>query len=129
MIVISQARNSALDEGVWASFGGSKFLIAHTSNLQFQRTMARLQAPHRKAIEKGNMDPEDSKEIVCKALSQCILKDWADVKDLAGNSLKYDKDIGYIALKNNEELREFVQEFSTDLANFRDTEIEDKGNA
>lgn len=129
MIVIQNSRNAELDEGKWAKFQGSEFLIAHTSSLRFQRSLQRLQAPFRKQIEKGTMDPEDSKIIVCRSMSEAILKDWRDVVGPDGAPLSYTKDLGYTALMNNEELREFVQEYSTELANFRAAEIEEKGNA
>lgn len=128
-IVLTQTRNPALDDGVWVDFGGSRFLIAHTSSIKFQRELARLQAPFRKQIEKGTMDPEDTRNVVCKALAATILKDWENVKDEQGNELPYSKSVGEIALKTNEELREFVQEFSTELSNFRQSETEEKGKS
>ena len=115
-------RNPALDQGVWASYQGTRFLIAHTSNSHFQRMMARLQAPFRRDIEKGRMDPDQMKDIVSEALAHCILKDW-DIADTP-----YNPKIGKQALLNDEGLREFVQDYSTDLANYRDEDIEQKGN-
>ena len=115
-------RDPKLDSGVWASYQGSKFLIAHTSNSQFQRMMARLQAPFRRDIEKGRMDPDQTKDIVSEALAFCILKDW----DVPG--VTYNAKIGKQSLLNDEGLREFVQDYSTDLSNYRDEDIEEKGN-
>lgn len=125
--VLQTTRNPALDEGVWANFGGSRFLIASTSNVKFMRAMNRLQAPFRKQLEKGTMDPEDTKNIVVKALAEGILKGWEDVKDSEGNDVPFSRQMCELALANNEELREFVQEFAADLANFRQQEIEEKG--
>lgn len=125
--VLHSERNSALDDGVWADFGGSRFLIASTSNSKFMRAMNRLQAPFRKQIEKGTMDPDDTKNIVVKSLAEAILKGWEDVKDPTGKDVPFSKEMAIIALANNEELREFVQEFATDLANFREQDIEEKG--
>ena len=125
--VLQTTRNHALDDGVWADFGGSRFLIASTSNTKFMRVMNRLQAPFRKQLEKGTMDPEDSKNIVIKSLAEAILKGWENVKDPKGNDVPFSKDMAILALTNDEELREFVQEFATDLANFREQDIEEKG--
>ena len=46
---------SALDKGVWTEWSGSSFLIAHISNMKFQRALSRLQQPHRRKIEQGTI--------------------------------------------------------------------------
>lgn len=124
---IKTKRNPSLDEGVWAEYQGSKFKIAHTSNSHFMRKMASLQAPFRRDIEKGRMDPDESKRIVAEALSTCILKDW-NITDANGNSVPYSQKIGQQALMADDALREFVQEYALDFANYREEEIEAKGN-
>lgn len=125
---IRSVRAPQLDLGVWANYHGAQFKIAHTSNSNFLRTLARLQAPFRKDIEKNRMDPDQTKDIVAEALATNILKDWA-VKDEHGNDVPYTSKIGKVALLSDEGLREFVQEYATDLSNYRDEDIEDKGNS
>jgi hypothetical protein len=125
---IAKSRDSRLDEGVWATFRGSQFKIAHVSNLKFQRVLAKLQAPHRKAIDKGNLDYEDSRQIVSESLAQGILRDWKDVVDEDNQPVNYNPKLGAEAILNDEELREFIQEYATTLTHFRDEELADKGN-
>ena len=128
MFVLKSARNATLDSGVWVNYQGCRFQIAHTSNAKFQRRLASLQAPFRKQIEKGTMDPEDTKDIVCTALSEAILKGWEGVKDESGNEIAITQKMAKQALLTDEGLREFVQETAADLSAFRDQEIEEKGN-
>lgn len=121
-------QNNLTTEGVWTNFGGSKFKVAHTGNAKFQRALNRLQAPHRKAIEKGKLDPIEGKEIICQAMSEGLVVDWSGVTDKTGAEVKFDRTLCFTALKNNEDLREFIQEFATDLENFRTENIQSEGN-
>ena len=128
MFVIQTQRADALDGGIWVNYSGSSFKVAHTSNAKFQRRLAALQSPHRRAIEKGTLDPEESRSIVCQALSEAILKGWENVKDQDGNDVPYSQKTAMMALMNNEGLREFVQETAADFSAFQDSEVKDKGN-
>lgn len=120
--------DSALKTGVWASFQGAEFKMRHVSNLEFQRTVLRLQQPYRRKIENGTLDPKISKEIVCQAMSQHILTDWKKVFDKAGAEVSYGHEIAFKALVTNEDLREFVSTFSTNLDNFIKEESAELGN-
>jgi len=128
MIVVNQNTDN-LTKGTWVDFAGSKFLIAHSSSLKFQRVFSRLQAPHRSKVEKGTLDPAISKEIVCKAFSQAIILDWADVIDSDGNPVEFSSDMAYQALMHNTDLIEYIQEASNNLANFKAEELESLGKA
>ena len=129
MAIIIDQQNTSTEDGVWAKFGGSEFKIAHSGNPKFQRALTRLQAPHRRKIEKGTLDPVEGKDIICQAMSEGLILDWRGVIDSKGSEVKFDKAQCRMALKNNDDLREFVQEFSTDLENFRAEEQEQEGNA
>jgi hypothetical protein len=115
------------DQGTWAEFSGSKFLIAHISNLKFQRTLSKLQQPHRRKIETGSLDPKINKEIICRAMSEGIILDWSGVVSSSGDSTPYSPEAGYTALIKNVEFRDWVSEFSVNLSNFRAEEIEEVG--
>ena len=117
------------ETGTWADFQGSKFLIAHISNMKFQRALARLQQPYRRKIENGTMDPQTSKDILCKAMSEAILLDWSGVKSKAGDPVTYNPVAGQTALSKNPEFRDFVSDFAVNLSNYRDSEAEDLGNS
>lgn len=128
MIVIDN-ENTLQDEGVWADFGGSSFKIAHAGNMLFQRTLNRLQLPHRRQIERGNLDPAITHGILCKALAKGVLLDWKDVQNAKGENVPYSEEFASMALARNHDLREFVQEFSSDLENYRSERIIAEGNS
>lgn len=127
MLVIKAKRSKKLDEGVWVSYQGGRLCIRHISNSRFMRLMARLQAPFRKDIEKGRMDPDEMRNIVSEALASEIITDW-EVVDEEGQPVNYTAAIAKTALMADEGLREFVQETAADFSIFRDAEIEAKGN-
>ncbi len=116
-------------EGDWAHFKGSQFLIASSGCNKFQRLFAKLQLPHRKALDKGRLDPTIQLDIMARAMAKTLLLDWRDVVDTAGNVVDFDSDVAYRALKGNSELREFVTAYSTDLGNFISEEQEDLGKS
>ena len=127
MFNIDNANKDAEEKGVWGKFQGSEFLVSHISNFEFQRIFSRLQLPYRKKIEKGNLDPETTLDIMCEAMSKGILRDWDKVTDKSGEEVPYSQELAYKALTNNADLREWVTEFATDLDNFKEVEREELG--
>lgn len=117
------------EDGVWADFKGSKFLIASSGCNKFQRLFSKLQRPHRRALEKNSLDPTIQLDIMARSLSQAVLLDWNDVVDNNGNPVDFDSDMAYKALKGNSELREFVTNYSTDLGNYIAEEQEELGKS
>lgn len=117
-----------LDTGVWKEFEGSKFLIAHISNMKFQRALARLQQPHKRKIEQGTIDPQVNKQIVAKAMAEGLLLDWKDVKNKEGAQTPYSTKAAEVALMKKPEFRDFVSDVSMNLEQFREEEIESVGN-
>lgn len=128
MIVIDNER-SLQEKGVWADYSGSKFKIAHAGNVQFQRTLNKLQLPYRRQMDRGTMDPAVSKEILCKAMASGLLLDWKSVQNSKGEDVVYSEEFAIMALVNNDDLREFIQDFSTDLENFRSERVENEGKS
>lgn len=128
MAITFDKENTLKDEGVWASYAGSEFKLAHSGNNKFQRALSRLQAPHRRKIDKGSLDPVESKNIICKAMAEGLVLDWKNVVDSKGVQVVFDKDKCFTALVNNEDLREFIQEFALDLENFKSEESNRQGN-
>lgn len=127
MSIVVNAKHDKITQGTWVEFGGSKFLVCHSSNLKFQRTFARLQQPHRSKIEKGTLDPAISKEIVCKAFAQALILDWSEVIDSDGNDVPFSTESAYQALTNNPDLVEYIQEVSNNLAYYKSEELEALG--
>jgi len=120
---------STIDSGVWADWAGSRFLIAHISNMKFQKLLARLQQPHRKKLEQGSMDPQVNRDILCKAMSETILLNWENVSSMSGENTPYSHQNAFHALKSDPEFRDFVADFATQMANFRSGEIEELGKS
>lgn len=121
---------SECETGVWVDFEGSSFLVAHISNMKFQRALARNQQPHRKKIESGSLDPQIHREVICKSMSEAILLDWKNVGAVSENAgIKYTPANGFVALTRNTEFRDFISEFATNLSNYRSQEVDDLGKA
>lgn len=120
---------SVLTKGVWVTFGGSQFLIAHMSNVGFTRAVMRGQAPYRKKIEAGSLDPAISREIMTKAMSTHLVLDWKDVVDSNGDQVQFSSEACYKALSNNEDLRDFVSEFAMNLDNYKKEEKDALGKS
>ena len=118
---------NAIDDGVWVDWAGSRFRIAHISNMKFQKLLARYQQPHRKKLEAGTLDPQTSRDILCKAMSEAILLDWENVTSRSGAVTSFTTENGFHALQKDAEFRDFVAEFSTQMANYRSEEIEELG--
>lgn len=120
----------SVDTGVWREFDGSEFLIAHMSNMRFQRALSRLHQPHRRKIENGTMDPELNKQLLCKAMAEGLVLDWRKVTTKTDKSqVPFSKDACYKSLMGNAAFRDFVSEVGMELANFRETEMDELGNS
>lgn len=129
MFVLQDSPNQKLEVGVWAEYKGGQFLIAHAGNDKFQRVLARLQRPHRRKIQRDELDPVEQKRITLAAIAEAILLDWKDVTDADGNEIKYSVKIAVRALTNDPDFRDFVMEFSAEMENFREEELEEEGNS
>lgn len=125
MFNIDSANKAGFDQGVWQDFMGSKFLVASTSNISYQRLLTRLQQPHRRKIDKGTLDPSIMKELLCKGLSEGILLDWKDVIDKSGKSVEYSTKTAYKVLMGNEDLRDFIIDVGANYDNFKIEAVED----
>lgn len=115
--------------GVWAPFKGSEFLIASSGCTKFQRLFAKLQMPHRKAIERKKLDPEIQMDLMARSLSMEIVKDWKDVVDNSGKAVDFTVKSAYDVLRGNSEFREFVTEFASEISNYVSEEKEELGKS
>lgn len=125
MLNIDQSTKKQID-GVWTKFGDSKFKVASSSTTKFQRALNRLQAPYRKKIDKGTLDPKISKDILCEAMAEALIVDWDEVTSNDG-PVKFNPELAKRALSNNDDLREYLLEYAQDLQNFRDEEVAEAG--
>jgi hypothetical protein len=58
-----------------------------------------------------------------------LLLDWKDVINSNKEEVPFSPEMAEMALKNNDDLREFLQEFALDLENFRAEEMEEEGKS
>lgn len=119
MFVIDAIDPKAETEGMWFDFCGSQFKISSTSSTSYQKRIAKLYAPHRRKVEQGKLDPEIGKELIATALAGNILVDWKDVLTNDGKQVKFSVEVAKDALMGNEDLRDFILETASDIANFR----------
>lgn len=129
VIVDNTQTKDKQNEGVWTEYGGSKFLVGHINNLKFQRILSRLQAPHRQKISKGTIDPAEARKITCKAMSQGLIHDWQDVTNTKNEDVPFSVETCEVMLLNNDDVREYLMEFSQDLANFKEEQTVEEGKS
>lgn len=113
----------------WGKFEGSEFEIAYAGNPKFLRIFNKLQHPYRKKIEKGTLDPIIQRDILCEAIAEGLMVGWRKVVNNNKEEVPFDSVIAKQALLNNPDLRDFVQEFSMDLDNYREDTIEAMGES
>lgn len=122
---IPEQPNVNLEAGVWADYEGAQFRIAYATNDRFMRLKTRNEKPHRREIEKGDLDPTKQKKILIKSMAEAILVDWRGLDGDVPYSVKSAEQ----ALTNDERLREFVMNYAMDLANFIEDERAHEGNS
>ena len=117
------------EDGIWTDYEGSKLRIAHVNNARFQAKFTKLQLPHKRKIDKGQLDNDTMTEIMCKAMGGNMLTGWKDVVDSSGADVPFSAELAFKVLVNNAELREFVHDFATDVSNFREEVVSEAGNS
>ncbi len=117
------------ESGVWAPWRGSKFLIASSGATKFQRLFQKLQRPHRKAIDKNNLDPKIQVDMMARAMSEAMILDWKDVTNNSGEDVPFSVEAAFNVLRKNSEFRDFVSEFATEISNFVTEEKEELGKS
>ena len=120
MFIVDAIDPKAETEGLWAEFSGGQFKIASSSSSSYQKRVAKIYLPHRRKIEKGTLDPEIGKDLMARALAGNILTDWKGVHTQDGEVLKFSVEAANNALANNEDLRDFVLEYASDIGNYRE---------
>ena len=128
MALIVDQELKAVKNGRWVKFDGSEFLVAHTSNLKFQRIIQQLQHPYRKKIEDGKCDPAVLKDIMCEAMSKAILLDWRGVKNTEDQDLDFSIEMAKSALMADDDFREFIQSTAADFSAYKQEQTADAGN-
>jgi hypothetical protein len=125
MPFIIDEQNNRGEEGVWQEYEGSKFLLASSGSLKFLRVMARLQKPHRRKIDRGQLEPELQQKMLIDAMAEAVVLDWQGVQNKAKEDVPFSVAGAKAALTADPSFREFVMEFSSDLANFKAEQAEE----
>ena len=95
-----------ISEGVWVALLNSSFLIASVECKEFKQAVF------------NSRFKQLSEDQYLEILAMTILRDWDAVLDPEGNELKYTPELGVIAFKTNEQVRNLVDNVSTDLSYF-----------
>lgn len=95
-----------ISDGVWVALLNSSFLIASVESNAFKQAVF------------DSRFKQLSEDQYLEILAKTILRDWAGVLDPDGNELKYTPELGFIAFKTNEQVRNLVDDVSTDLSYF-----------
>jgi len=108
--------------GTWADFAGARFLIARYNNDKASLLRNKLALENMKVLQSGTKEADEkSDEITLKVLTETVLLDWQDVgsKDVA---IKYTPKQGhkYLADPRFSDLREFIQNYSINRANYQE---------
>ena len=126
MRVITQAQRVDTD-GVWTRYPGTdaEFLIARAGNSRFLSAVDKYERPFRKQRNRGTISSEREIEIQCRAMADGILMGWKGLKTEDGDDLEYTADNAYSVLRFNSDVREFVSDYATDQANYRQEDLDE----
>ena len=127
MLKFTKTDKSRELDGVTATYydgadGSIDLVIARTDgNPHYEATLTRLMAPHKKKMERGkSMSNAEAKKIMNEVYAKEILLGWDETKLLNDNGkpVPYSVESAIELLENDNDLREFVVEFSADINNF-----------
>lgn len=88
-------------QGRWLDFGpaeedGKKIRVriarAGGMNSSFKRMMESRSRPHRRAMEKGRMDPDTLTRIMIEVLAETVILAWENVVDKEGKKMTCNKE-------------------------------------
>lgn len=114
--------------GTWVTYMGVRLKIARQNNEKFRALFRRLSKPYGREIERGTLDEDTATTLMCESMAEAILVDW-DASTFPGN-IPYSKENAIDLLRNDEDCRSFVTEFSQRAENFYKAELEErKGNS
>jgi len=118
--------------GVWVSYGDyGRFLIARAggSNARYLTAMLSKTKQYRKQLQVQMNSPDKAtidlmRSINIQLMAECILLNWEGVVDRLGAPLPYSKEAALQLLQDLPELYDSLQAQSTEMANFRNADLE-----
>ena len=121
-LAITPIDKKAEQDGVWTSYCGVRLKIARANNPAFTKAFRANLQPHQYEFDKGILDDEIAKRIMCESTAGTVLVDW-DEKTFPGN-IKFSKENAVSLLMNDQDCLDFVIEFSQNIENFLKREEE-----
>lgn len=104
--------------------GGVTLRIARQNNPAYREYIAQLIRPYREEVEAKNLADDVWVELINKAMSKTILVGWDGIKDDNGNEIQYTPEKALDFLSQMPDFREVVSAFSTNMENYRVSELE-----
>jgi hypothetical protein len=123
-----QQDRDAEKEGIWLAYpNGIKFLIARAggSNNTYKRELSKALRPHRRMIDQGRMDPDESDRILRRVYAKTILLDWEGIKDEKGKAIPYSPQAGEDFFAAIPELFSELVDRATEAQTFVDEIVDD----
>jgi hypothetical protein len=117
----------AAEEGVWVDLDDkTSLLIRRYGRRAFQKYLASLLGPHKKATQRGTLDDDIAEQLLTKALAKEILVGWKGLK-MDGKDVKYSVETAFEILSNPvfRDFRDDVVSWAQDFQLFREEEIAD----
>jgi hypothetical protein len=116
-------------EGVDLHLGGDCYITvkrAGGSNRAFLEAFRRVTAPHRKAIERGALDPETDDQLGIEIFAQSVVIGWRGVV-VNGEAVTFSRENFVRVMRELPELWHVVRDEARNASNFRDGEVADAG--
>jgi hypothetical protein len=77
-------------QGVWVPFAADiEVKIARLYNPEFNRYYAEIREPHLTRLRNKNGQDKTGAELMKDAVANCIIKDWKNLQDDDGKTIKY----------------------------------------
>jgi hypothetical protein len=118
-------------EGVDLHLGGDCYITirrAGGSNRAFLETFRRVTAPHRRAIERGTLDPDTDDELGIKIFAEAIIVEWRGVV-VNGQAVEFSKEAFVRVMHELPDLWRLIRDEARNASNFRDEEVADAGKS
>lgn len=111
--------------------GGRKFRIlrAGGSNRRFTRAFQAAIRPHRRELERGTMDAEESQEIMLRLYPRYVVIGWEGIKDAQGKEIPWSAKAGEAYFRAFPNLFDDITRLATELTLFSEKTIQEAKDA
>jgi hypothetical protein len=115
-------------EGAWVDIGDDAHIrVARIGNDRYAKRLETLYKPYRK-MQRTNSVPDDlARKLFIDALATTVLLEWKGFTNEDGSEVPYTVDTAIAKLTELKDFRELVVEIATEVATYRNEEIEEEG--